>query len=115
LFPNSSSCVQSVQKRHREIHNNYIRFKSDCFRQQGTTIRYRSNDGKCLFQVDAQSISHDRVVIGDEDACAERVPVDSLQGATRWMDPPDSHFEADASGFSAGEGKDGRSLNCQLA
>jgi hypothetical protein len=61
----------------------------------------RSDDGKGFFQqVDAQSLSEDRVVIGNEDARAERVPVDSPHEGNP-SDPPDSRFEAYGSGFGA--------------
>jgi hypothetical protein len=91
-FPDSSGGVQSVQKRHREIRNNYIWPESDGFSQQGPTVPYRSNDGKCFFQqVDTQSISEDRVVIGDEDARAERISVDSLHWDNP-LDPPELRF-----------------------
>jgi hypothetical protein len=59
---------------------------------QGPTVPYRSNDGKCFFQqVDTQSISEDRVVIGDEDARAERISVDSLHWDNP-LDPPELRF-----------------------
>jgi hypothetical protein len=68
LFPDSSGSIQAVQERHREIRNNYIRSEPDGFCQQRSPIRYRSNDSKCLLQIDRQSIGEDRVVIGDQDA-----------------------------------------------
>jgi hypothetical protein len=54
-----------------DIRDNYIRSKPYCCCQQGATIYYHSNDGKCPF--DAQSLAEDRVVIGDENARLGRV------------------------------------------
>jgi hypothetical protein len=96
LLSDSPGGVYSVQEWHGDIRDNYIRSKPDCFCQQGTTIHYHSNDGKCPFQVDAQSLAEYRVVIGDENSRMGRVWMVGLHKANR-LPLPDSCSEADAS------------------